>query len=104
MKDSQQRSYRHGGGELGEALSLRILREALPRLERDGTLLLYTGGAMVDGRDLFLESARGLLSSDAFGWTYHELDPDVFGEELEKPGYERVERIAAVALSVTRLS
>lgn len=59
---------------------------------------------MVDGRDLFLESARALLSSDAFGWTYHELDPDVFGEELEKPGYERVERIAAVALSVTRLS
>jgi hypothetical protein len=44
------------------------------------------------------------LSSDAFGWTYHELDSDVFGEELEKPGYERVERIAAVALSVTRLS
>jgi len=104
MKDSQQRSYRHGGGEFGEALSLRILREALPRLERDGTLLLYTGVAIVDGNDLFLNAARALLTSDAFGWTYHELDPDVFGEELEKPGYERVERIAAVALSVTRLS
>lgn len=104
MKDSQQRSYRHGGGEFGEALSLRILREALPRLERDGTLLLYTGVAIVDGNDLFLNAARALLTSDAFGWTYHELDPDVFGEELEMSGYERVERIAAVALSVTRLS
>lgn len=104
MKDGQQRAYRHGGGELGEALSLRILREALPRLARDGTLLLYTGVAMVDGRDAFLEAARAVLSSDAFGWTYRELDPDVFGEELEKPGYERVERIAAVALTVTRLS
>ncbi|MDQ0704098.1 SAM-dependent methyltransferase [Pseudomonas sp. W3I7] len=104
MKDGQQRAYRHGGGELGEALSLRILREALPRLARDGTLLLYTGVAMVDGRDAFLEAARAMLTSDAFGWTYRELDPDVFGEELEKPGYERVERIAAVALTVTRLS
>nr|WP_152609461.1 class I SAM-dependent methyltransferase [Pseudomonas lurida] len=104
MKDGQQRSYRHGGGELGEALSLRILREALPRLERDGTLLLYTGVAMVEGRDVFLEAARALLTSNAFGWTYQELDPDVFGEELEQPGYEHVERIAAVALTVTRLS
>ena len=59
---------------------------------------------MVDGRDAFLEAARAMLTSDAFGWTYRELDPDVFGEELEKPGYERVERIAAVALTVTRLS
>ena len=44
-----------------------------------------------------------LLGSDAVGWTYRELDPDVFGEELDKPGYERVERIAVVALTVTRL-
>lgn len=104
MRDSQQRAYRHGGGELGEALSLRILREALPRLEREGTLVLYTGVAIVDGRDPFLEAARASLISDAFGWTYRELDPDVFGEELEKPGYEQVERIAAVVLTVTRLS
>ncbi|MGB3127674.1 MAG: class I SAM-dependent methyltransferase [Pseudomonas sp.] len=104
MKDSQQRAYRHGGGALGEALSLRILREALPRLTREGTLLLYTGVAIVDGRDAFLEAARAMLTSDAFGWTYRELDPDVFGEELEKPGYERVERIAAVVLTVTRLN
>lgn len=104
MKDGQQRAYRHGGGALGEALSLRILQEALPRLERDGTLLLYTGVAMVDGRDPFLEAARSVLTDDAFGWTYRELDPDVFGEELEKSGYERVERIAAVALTVTRLN
>ena len=104
MRDSQQRAYRHGGGELGEALSLRILREALPRLECDGTLVLYTGVAIVDGRDPFLEAARSSLTSEAFGWTYRELDPDVFGEELEKPGYERVERIAAVVLTVTRLN
>lgn len=28
--------------------------------------------------------------------------PDVFGEQLAEPGYEQVERIAAVALTVTR--
>jgi len=104
MKDTRQRAYRHGGGVLGEQLSLRILEEALPRLQPDGTLLLYTGVAMKAGRDLFLDAARGLLASDDYGWTYREIDPDVFGEELEKPGYEQVERIAVVALTVTRLT
>lgn len=103
MHDSQRRIYRHGGGALGEQLSLRILAEALPRLRRDGSLLLYTGVAMVAGEDPFLGAARTLLAGDAYGWTYRELDPDVFGEELEKPGYEQVERIAVVALTVTRL-
>jgi methylase of polypeptide subunit release factors len=102
MNDSQHRAYRDGGGALGEALSLRIVREALPRLQRNGSLVLYTGVAMVAGEDPFLESVRPMLASDAFAWTYRELDPDVFGEELLKPGYERAERIAVVALTVTR--
>ncbi|KAB0503686.1 methyltransferase [Pseudomonas moorei] len=102
MNDSQHRAYRDGGGALGEALSLRIVREALPRLHRGGSLVLYTGVAMVAGRDPFLEAVLPMLSGDAFAWTYRELDPDVFGEELLKPGYERAERIAAVALTVTR--
>lgn len=102
MNDSQQRAYRHGGGALGEALSLRIVRESLPRLQKAGSLVLYTGVAMVEGRDLFLEAIQSMLADHAVGWTYRELDPDVFGEELLKPGYERVERIAVVALTVTR--
>ncbi|MNG05745.1 Release factor glutamine methyltransferase [compost metagenome] len=102
MNDSQQRAYRHGGGALGEALSVRIVRESLPRLEKAGSLVLYTGVAMVAGTDPFLESVQPLLSDDKYDWTYRELDPDVFGEELLKPGYERVERIAVVALTVTR--
>jgi len=102
MNDSQQRAYRHGGGALGEALSLRIVRESLPRLDKNGSLVLYTGVAMVAGGDPFLESVQPLLGEDRYDWTYRELDPDVFGEELLKPGYERVERIAVVALIVTR--
>lgn len=103
MNDDRQRAYRHGGGALGEHLSLRIVAESLPRLTLGGSLVLYTGVAMVAGTDPFLEAVQPLLSSDAYGWTYRELDPDVFGEELDKPGYERVERIAVVALTVTRL-
>jgi SAM-dependent methyltransferase len=102
MNDHQQRAYRHGGGALGEALSLRIVRESLPRLHKTGTLLLYTGVAMVAGQDPFLEAVLPMLAGDMFGWTYRELDPDVFGEELLKPGYELAERIAVVALTVTR--
>ena len=30
------------------------------------------------------------------------MDPDVFGEQLLEPGYDAVERIAAVVLGVTR--
>ncbi|AZF16599.1 class I SAM-dependent methyltransferase [Pseudomonas sp. R3-18-08] len=103
MNDDRQRAYRHGGGALGEQLSVRIVSESLPRLAIGGSLVLYTGVAMVAGGDAFLEAVKPLLTSDAYGWTYRELDPDVFGEELDKPGYERVERIAVVALTVTRL-
>lgn len=101
MNDQQQRAYRHGGGALGEALSVRIVREALPRLSPGGTLLLYTGIAMVAGEDPFLTQIESMFGSD-FSWTYAELDPDVFGEELLKPGYEQVERIAVTLLTVTR--
>jgi release factor glutamine methyltransferase len=100
MRDPSQRAYRDGGGAHGEALSVRIVREALSRLSPGGTLLLYTGTAIVDGEDVFLRALRPLLVGCTFA--YEELDPDVFGEELERPGYERVERIAAVGLSVSR--
>ncbi len=103
MNDDRQRAYRHGGGVLGEQLSVRIVSESLGRLALGGSLVLYTGVAMVAGGDPFLEAVKPLLGNDVYGWTYRELDPDVFGEELDKPGYERVERIAVVALCVTRL-
>ena len=59
---------------------------------------------MIDGQDPFLEALRDVLDQPQWAWFYEELDPDVFGEQLLEPGYERVERIAAVALTVTRRS
>ena len=102
MLDVGERTYRHGGGSLGAELSLRIVEQARERLSAGGSLLLYTGVAMVEGRDALLEAIRLRLAGPAWSWVYREIDPDVFGEQLDERGYEHVERIAAVALSVTR--
>jgi methylase of polypeptide subunit release factors len=100
--DEKARAYRHGGGQLGEGLSIEILRQSLARLSAGGTLLLYTGSAITSGVDGFASAARDLLESAGLRWSYAELDPDVFGEELEAPAYADADRIAAVLLTVTR--
>jgi methylase of polypeptide subunit release factors len=102
MLDPQQRPYCNGGGELGAELSLALIEAALPRLAPGGTLLLYTGVAMLAGRDPLREHCKASLAERDFVWSYREMDPDLFGEQLLEPGYETVERIAAVVLSITR--
>jgi len=103
LVDPTERAYRHGGGPLGAELSLKILDAALGRLAPGGTLLLYTGAAVVNGRDPFRSEAEGRLAADrGVGWTYREVDPDVFGEELDTAAYAEADRIAAVVLTVTR--
>ncbi|TFZ07693.1 methyltransferase [Ramlibacter humi] len=102
LNDAARRTYRHGGGRWGEALSDRIVREGLPRLARGGRLVLYTGVAIVDGRDALLEGLAPHLRECGWSWYYRELDPDVFGEELDSPAYAEVDRIAVTALVVER--
>ena len=102
LDDAAQRAYRHGGTHLGRALSVRIGEEALARLAPGGRLLLYTGVAIVGGVDAFLADMQPLLVGDQFDWSYSEIDPDVFGEELEQPVYTHADRIAAVGLTATR--
>ena len=97
LVDGDERAYRHGGGPLGAGLSLRIIETARHRLAPGGTLLLYTGVAMMDGRDPFREAAAPIL--EGWRWSYRECDPDVFGEELEGGVYARCDRIAAVVLT-----
>jgi methylase of polypeptide subunit release factors len=102
LADAKERLYRHGGAHFGAELSLRILRESLQRLRAGGALILYTGSAIVDGIDTFYKGALPLLRAADLGFRYAEIDPDVFGEELDRKHYEAVERIAAVGLVVTR--
>ena len=99
--DEKERTYRHGGGLFGEGLALEILRQSMSRLAKDGMLLLYTGTAVVTGLDVFAAGCRDILGIGRMRWTYTEIDPDVFGEELETPAYADAERIAAVVLTVT---
>ena len=100
MHDEQARAYRDGGGAHGEGLSVRIVESALSRLAKGGMLVLYTGSAVVDGEDTFYRSVAPLLQSPNLAVTYEEIDPDVFGEELELANYRDVDRIAAVGLRV----
>ena len=100
LVDRSGRVYRHGGGELGSELSIRIVAQGIERLYPGGRLLLYTGTPVVDGVDRFFEAVRPYLESQACDYSYEEIDPDVFGEELESAPYDRVDRIAVVALAV----
>jgi methylase of polypeptide subunit release factors len=100
--DADELPYRHGGGEHGAGLSIQIVKAALARLNPGGSLLLYTGVAIVDGEDRFLSEIRPLLEEGCEEWRYEELDPDIFGGQLECEGYENVERIAAVWLHAVK--
>jgi len=100
LLDPQQRLYRHGGGEFGGGLSTRIVIEGIPMLKAGGTMILYTGAPIINGRDTFLATVKPHLNEAGLPWDYTEIDPDVFGEELDSSAYERVDRIAAVGLVV----
>jgi methylase of polypeptide subunit release factors len=103
LVDPGERAYRHGGGPLGAGLSLKILDAAIERLSPDGTLLLYTGAAVMGGVDPFRAAAEARLSGSGMRWTYEEIDPDVFGEELDGGAYATSDRIAAVLLTAKKI-
>ncbi|MDB4960116.1 MAG: SAM-dependent methyltransferase [Myxococcales bacterium] len=103
LLDPAGRVYRNGGGELGIGLGVRIVREGLARLAPGGRLILYTGAPIVDGVDRVRAAIAPVLERHAARWSYEELDPDVFGEELEIPTYGGVDRIAVVAAVATVL-
>lgn len=98
LVDPQQRAYRHGGGKLGTELSLRIVEQSLARLMPHGRLVLYTGTPVVAGTDTFRAALSEALADRGLSFTYEEIDPDVFGEELDDGPYREADRIAAVAL------
>jgi methylase of polypeptide subunit release factors len=100
--DSAHRAYRHGGGPLGEEIAMTIVNESIQRLRPQGTLLLYTGVAIVEGKDLFMEEIHKRVDTTRFKICYTEHDPDIFGEELQRDCYWDVDRIACMLLTITR--
>lgn len=102
MVDGGSRAYRDGGDMHGGRVSLEWAIEAAERLTPGGTMLLYTGSAIVDGRDALYEALETALPPFACALTYEEIDPDIFGEELETPAYADVDRIAAIGAVIRK--
>jgi methylase of polypeptide subunit release factors len=96
VADPAGRLYRDGGGMRGARLSLDWALAAAQRIEPGGAILLYTGSAIVAGRDELREALAAQLPALGCSLRYAEIDPDIFGELLDQPGYEAVERVAAV--------
>jgi methylase of polypeptide subunit release factors len=100
MVDPAGRTYRHGGNLLGGAVALDWVKQALQRLAPRGMMLLYTGVAYANGEAPLLGQLALACSRAEASMTVQEIDPDVFGDELSQPSYARVERIAAVGVTI----
>lgn len=104
LVDRKKRLYRHGAGEFGAGLSLKIAAQAVEHFAPGGRLILYTGSAIVNGVDGFEQALRTMLAGRDVALDYAEIDPDVFGEELDHPPYDRVDRVAVVGVTVDRIN
>lgn len=101
--DPAGRAYRDGGDLHGGETSLEWARAAIAKLAPGGRFLLYTGSAILDGgRDPMRERLREVAEDAGVALAYRELDPDVFGEELDTSAYADVERIAVVGCVITK--
>lgn len=102
MMDSAHRSYRDGGAMLGGQIAHDWVSQALDCLVPGGTILLYTGAAVVSGQAPLVDEIKSLCREADAKLQIEEIDPDVFGEELDNPRYSRVERIAALGIRITK--
>ena len=102
MIDAAERAYRNGGGPLGAGLPLACVDAAVERLAPGGALVLFTGAIVIDGEIPFRAEATRRLDEAGLAWSYREVDPDVYGEELDHPAYARADRIALAVLTATR--
>ena len=85
-------------GPFAKGRILDVSAQAAERLVPGGTLLLYTGAAYAGGHSPLIAALEDIARDADATLMIEELDPDVFGEELDQPGYEDVERIAAIGV------
>jgi methylase of polypeptide subunit release factors len=99
--DPEGPAYRDGGGNHGAQVALELSAEAIERLNPGGRLILYTGSPIIAGKDRLRATLAQLAADHGASLAYREIDPDVFGEELARPAYREVDRIALVAAVIT---
>nr|BFE59042.1 class I SAM-dependent methyltransferase [Dactylosporangium thailandense] len=102
MIDPEGRAYRDGGGAHGHDLPLAVLDTAVHRLTPGGSLVLLCGTGIAAGRDPLLDAVTDRLTGTGMRWAYREIDPDVYGENLQEPAYRHADRIAIALLTATR--
>jgi methylase of polypeptide subunit release factors len=95
--DHKHRFYRDGGDLLGGRVTVDMTGFVLPRLALGGRFILYSGSAILSGKDRMRALLQANADEHGCRLRYSELDPDVFGEELECPDYGEVDRIALIA-------
>ncbi len=98
--DEKSRAYRDGGKMYGGEVALFMTRLAAERLAPGGRLILYTGAAIVRGRNPLCQAIADVADTRGLFFSFRELDPDVFGEELAEPAYADVERIALIGITL----
>jgi hypothetical protein len=89
---------------LGAGLSLEWAQAGAAKLASGGAMLLYTGSPIVGGEDALLTALAEAVDEAGCTLRYEELDPDIFGEELDGEVYTEagVERIAAVGAVIRK--
>ncbi|MER7006431.1 methyltransferase [Dactylosporangium sp. NPDC000555] len=102
MIDPECRAYRDGGGPHGHDVPMAVIGTAVHRLAPGGSLVLFSGTGITGGRDPLLAAAADRLAGTGLRWTYREVDPDVYSENLDGPAYAHAERIALAVLTATR--
>jgi methylase of polypeptide subunit release factors len=102
IMDARKRAYRDGGELLGGQVALDWARQALRTLRPGGAMLLYTGGSVADGRAPLIGALEDACAANAAEIEIEEIDPDVFGEDLDQAAYASVERIAVIGATIRK--
>ena len=92
----------YSGSGIGSMRNMGIATEALARLAPGGHLLLYGSVAIIDGKDPFRAELLPRLAAARCDWSYAEIEPDVFGEDIDNPAQARNDRIAVIGVIAQR--
>lgn len=101
LVDDEQRQYRHGGQLDGAEMAFAILQQGIQQLAPNGHLFLYSGAAISQDNNLLYTAIKIFMQDyPTYQWQYQEIDPDVFGEELEHSQYQHIDRISLALITV----